>query len=103
MSDDILRNNTSLVNVIPRELCVDIFQMFCMAILSHWRKNHVIYSLLRNPDYNVPQPFDWTNDVYSIHFTHPDPPAYANESALQNSTGMFADIGSRAIVVMIVW
>ena len=64
-----------------------------LQVMCYFLKCHPTF----HPDfrnYNVPQPFDWTKDVYSIHFTHPDPPAYANESALQNSTGMFADIGN---------
>ena len=39
------------------------------------------------------QPFDWRTDVYSIHFTFPDPPELSNESACRNGTGRFAEIG----------
>ena len=36
---------------------------------------------------------DWRRDAYAIHFTHPDPPAFQNESALIASEGVFAEIG----------
>lgn len=39
------------------------------------------------------QPFDWNNDVFSIHFTYPDPPELTNEYACRNGTGRFAEIG----------
>ncbi|KAL4217281.1 hypothetical protein ACF0H5_023732 [Mactra antiquata] len=39
------------------------------------------------------QPFDWRKDVYSIHFTFPDPDELTNETALHNGSGRFADIG----------
>ncbi|XP_045180074.2 uncharacterized protein LOC123539497 isoform X1 [Mercenaria mercenaria] len=39
------------------------------------------------------QPFDWRTDVYSIHFTFPDPPELTNEFACRNGTGRFAEIG----------
>jgi hypothetical protein len=71
-------------------------------VLLAWTSKHL--NLLNrechptfHPDFRnnrVSQPFDWTKGVYSIHFTYPDPLAYTNESALQNSTGMFADIGN---------
>ena len=39
------------------------------------------------------QPFDWTIDVYSIHFTHPDPDEYQSIVSLFNASGTFAEIG----------
>lgn len=39
------------------------------------------------------QPFDWRTDVYSIHFTFPDPEELSNEEICKNGTGRFAEIG----------
>jgi len=36
---------------------------------------------------------NWKEDVYAFHWTHPNPPEYANKTALLSSTGMFAEIG----------
>ena len=36
---------------------------------------------------------NWREDVYAFHWTHPNPPEYANQTALMHSTGMFAEIG----------
>lgn len=39
------------------------------------------------------QPFDWQTDVYSIHFTYPDPPEWSSEMKCRNNTSQFAEIG----------
>lgn len=39
------------------------------------------------------QPFDWRKDVYSIHFTYPDPHELVNEDACRNGNGRFAEMG----------
>ena len=39
------------------------------------------------------QPFDWRKDVYSIHFTYPDPDEFKSEEQCRNGTGRFAEIG----------
>ena len=39
------------------------------------------------------QPFDWQKDVYSIHFTYPDPDEMQSEERCRNGTGRFAEIG----------
>lgn len=64
-----------------------------LQVMCYFLKCHPTF----HPDfrnYNAPQPFNWTTDVYSIHFTHPDPPEYANETALRNGKGMFTDIAN---------
>ncbi|KAK3100412.1 hypothetical protein FSP39_019566 [Pinctada imbricata] len=37
--------------------------------------------------------FDWRTEAYAVHFTHPDPPDFANESALLKGKGRFAELG----------
>ena len=39
------------------------------------------------------QPFDWRKDVYSIHFTYPDPEELKSGEQCRNGTGRFAEIG----------
>ena len=39
------------------------------------------------------QPFDWKVDVYSIHFTYPDPPEFQSAESCKNGTGRFAEMG----------
>ena len=43
--------------------------------------------------YTEEQPFDWRKDVFSIHFTYPDPPELQSPESCKNGTGKFAEIG----------
>ena len=64
----------------------------CLQVMCFWLKCHPIF----HPDHNdwlKAQPFDWRTDVYSIHFTHPDPDEYHSIVSLLNANGTFADIG----------
>lgn len=62
-----------------------------LQVMCYYLKCHpVFHPQFRN--YNEAQPFNWTTDVYSIHFTFPDPPEYANMTSLKAGKGMFADI-----------
>lgn len=36
---------------------------------------------------------NWQRDINAFHWTYPNPPEYANISALMKSAGMFADVG----------
>ena len=45
--------------------------------------NHVTTHSIRN----------WREDLYALHWTHPNPPEYANETTLLAATGMFAEVG----------
>ncbi|KAK3099240.1 hypothetical protein FSP39_001448 [Pinctada imbricata] len=62
-------------------------QVMCFLLKCHPIWNSQYRSLDQDP------PFDWRTEAYAIHFTHPDPPEYANESALLNGSGRFAEIG----------
>lgn len=48
-------------------------------------------------DFERDQHFDWRKDAYAIHFTHPDPPEYANETALKQGYNKFAQIGQHIL------
>lgn len=62
-----------------------------LQVMCYYLKCHPIFHP-RFRNFNEAQPFNWTTDVYSIHFTFPDPPEYANMTALLAGSGMFADI-----------
>ena len=44
----------------------------------------------RFKSYMEEQPFNWRDDVYSIHYTHPDPPEFDSLESLMNGTGRAA-------------
>ena len=46
-------------------------------------KDHVNMRYLEN----------WREDVHAFHWTFPDPPELFNRTTVEQSTGMFADIG----------
>jgi len=46
-------------------------------------KDHVNMNYLRN----------WREDVHAFHWTFPDPPELFNRTTVEQSTGLFADIG----------
>lgn len=77
----IYERHPNLVKIEPR-LQVMCFRLLCHPIF------HPQYK-----DFQQSQPFNWRTDALAIHFTHPDPEEYANETTLKNGSGMFADIG----------
>ena len=63
-----------------------------LQVMCYYLKCHPVF----HPDfknYMKEQPFDWRTDVYSIHFTWPDPQQWSSEEMCRNGTGRFAEIG----------
>nr|KAG5707536.1 hypothetical protein BaRGS_001084 [Batillaria attramentaria] len=63
-----------------------------LQVMCFWLKCHPTF----HPDFKnwqQDQAFDWRTDVYSIHFTHPDPKEFDSVVDLLNGNGTFADIG----------
>ena len=67
---------------VEKHLQVMCFRLKCHPIWNSQYKN-----------FEKDQRFDWRKDAYAVHFTHPDPPEYANETALRRGYGKFADMG----------
>ena len=62
-------------------------QVMCYYLMCH----PAFHQDFKN--YNEEQPFSWREDVYSMHFTWPDPAEWSSEETCNNSTGRFAEIG----------
>ena len=62
-------------------------QVMCFRLKCHptWQDNY--------KNFQEEQPFDWRKDMYSIHFTYPDPIELTNEHDVKNSKGRWAEIG----------
>ncbi|XP_062569678.1 uncharacterized protein LOC134231727 [Saccostrea cucullata] len=71
---------------VERHLQVMCFQLKCHPTF----RNHY-------HEFDREQYFDWKKEAYAIHFTHPDPPEYANESALKQGYNKFAEIGQHIL------
>ncbi|RUS81918.1 hypothetical protein EGW08_010304 [Elysia chlorotica] len=93
------RSRDFLYNAV--ELPYKIYESFPRSVRIDDRLQVMCYYLKCHPSYqpgfkqwNHAQPFNWTSDgVSAIHFTHPDPPAFHNLTALLSASGTFADIG----------
>ena len=68
-----------------------------LAVICYQQKCHPIwvedFHNERKDHTNTNSIKSWREDVHAFHWTHPNPPEYANISTLVNSKGMFAEIG----------
>jgi len=72
---------------IDRRLAVICYKFRCHPT---WVKN---YHDENNDHVNSGTIPNWREDVHAFHWTHPNPPEYANKTALLAAEGMFAEIG----------
>ena len=72
---------------IDKHLMAICYQQKChptyIADYHNETNNHVTTNSIPN----------WREDLNALHWTHPNPPEYANETTLMAATGMFADVG----------
>ena len=92
------RSNDFLYNAVL--LPYKIFEKYPQHLYIEKRLQVMCYDLKCHPvfhpdfkNFMKDQPFDWRSDVYSIHFTWPDPPEWNSKETCRNSTGRFAEIG----------
>lgn len=86
-------NPYKLLEKYPHLLRIDRhLQVICYQCRCHptWVRNYHNMSI----DHVTTGSLDnWRQDVNAIHWTHPNPPELANETALASGTGLFADLG----------
>ena len=72
---------------IDKHLMAICYQQKChptyIADYHNETNNHVTTNSIPN----------WREDLNALHWTHPNPSEYANETTLMAATGMFADVG----------
>ena len=76
---------------IDKRLSVICYYSRCHPIwvddYHNMKKDHVV-------DNSIP---NWRQDVHAFHWTYPNPSEYANETALLQATGVFAEIGQNVL------